>query len=92
MNRTTPMMPEDDVRETPLDLFQAIDQEFGFTLDAAATHDNAKCSVYYTEAGLYAKEGQRTFKLHTLGGETRCADGLTGRWGGRVWLNEAGRG
>jgi site-specific DNA-methyltransferase (adenine-specific) len=40
--------------ETPQDLFDRLDQEFGFTLDPCATKDNAKCEKYYTvkEDGL----------------------------------------
>jgi phage N-6-adenine-methyltransferase len=35
---------------TPEDLYDEINNEFGpFTLDAAASHDNAKCSQYFTE-------------------------------------------
>jgi phage N-6-adenine-methyltransferase len=33
---------------TPLDLFQELDAEFGFTLDAAATAENALCASYFT--------------------------------------------
>ena len=36
--------------ETPQDLFDRLDAEFGFTLDVCATPDNAKCDRYYTEA------------------------------------------
>lgn len=36
--------------ETPPELFDALDDEFGFTLDAAATYDNAKCIRYLTDA------------------------------------------
>lgn len=35
--------------ETPAELFARIDAEFGFTLDAAASHDNAKCARYLTK-------------------------------------------
>lgn len=35
---------------TPPELFQRLDREFRFTLDAAATADNAKCANYYTKA------------------------------------------
>lgn len=35
---------------TPQDFFDALDAEFGFTLDVCATDDNAKCSRYFTEA------------------------------------------
>lgn len=33
---------------TPSDLFDRLDSEFRFTLDAAATGRNAKCSKFYT--------------------------------------------
>ena len=39
-----------DLWETPQDLFDALDKEFHFTLDPCATHTNAKCESYYTEA------------------------------------------
>lgn len=35
--------------ETPAELFARIDAEFDFTLDAAASHDNAKCARYLTK-------------------------------------------
>lgn len=34
--------------ETPTALFDQLDAEFHFTLDAAASHDNHKCSRYFT--------------------------------------------
>ena len=34
--------------ETPRDLFERLDHEFGFTLDLAADSTNAKCDAYYT--------------------------------------------
>lgn len=40
---------DNDIRCTPDDLFNALHLEFGFTLDVAASHDNAKCSRYFTE-------------------------------------------
>lgn len=36
--------------ETPRWLFHRLDAEFHFTLDAAASADNALCAQYYTEA------------------------------------------
>jgi len=36
--------------ETPQELFDELDAEFHFTLDAAATAENALCDRYYTEA------------------------------------------
>jgi site-specific DNA-methyltransferase (adenine-specific) len=35
---------------TPQDFYDALDREFGFTLDVAASADNAKCDRYFTEA------------------------------------------
>jgi len=34
--------------ETPLDLFEALDREFGFELDVCAMPENAKCERYFT--------------------------------------------
>lgn len=34
---------------TPQDTFDALDREFGFTIDVCASHDNAKCKRYYTK-------------------------------------------
>jgi len=34
--------------ETPQDLFDRLNREFEFSLDAAATHENAKCEKYFT--------------------------------------------
>ncbi len=36
-----------DDRPTPDWLFEALNKEFGFTLDAAASADNARCANYY---------------------------------------------
>lgn len=33
---------------TPVRFFQTLDDEFNFTLDPCATHENAKCSRYFT--------------------------------------------
>jgi len=33
---------------TPQDFFDAVDREFGFTLDVAASAENAKCDRFYT--------------------------------------------
>lgn len=38
--------------ETPQDFFEALDEEFRFNLDAAASADNAKCLRYYDADGL----------------------------------------
>jgi len=35
--------------ETPIEFFEKLDREFGFTLDPCASHENHKCNKYYTE-------------------------------------------
>lgn len=40
-----------DERTTPRWLFDTLNREFGFTLDACATDANALCSRYFTSAG-----------------------------------------
>jgi len=36
--------------ETPQDLFDVLNAEFGFTLDVCATSENAKCERYFTQS------------------------------------------
>lgn len=38
-----------DMWATPQDFFDALNAEFGFTLDVCATADNAKCARFYTQ-------------------------------------------
>lgn len=55
---------ESDKWATPQDFFDALDSEFGFTLDPASTHENAKCKRHYTveEDGLSQDwSGERVF-------------------------------
>lgn len=44
---------------TPQDFFDKLNDEFHFTLDAAASPDNAKCANYFTEdkMGLFKVGG-----------------------------------
>lgn len=42
-------MSRADDWETPADLFAALDDEFRFTLDVAASAGNAKCGAYFTK-------------------------------------------
>ena len=37
-----------DLWETPQEIYDALDKEFGFMLDACALPENAKCDRYYT--------------------------------------------
>lgn len=39
---------ENQIWETPQDLFQKLDEEYHFTLDVCALPQNAKCEKYYT--------------------------------------------
>lgn len=43
------MFSKQDDWETPQQLFDELDAEFHFTLDAASTDGNAKCDKHYTE-------------------------------------------
>lgn len=43
------MSADRDDWETPLWLFRELDNEFHFTLDAAASDDNHKCQKYFTK-------------------------------------------
>jgi phage N-6-adenine-methyltransferase len=62
-----------DEWETPQDLFQALDLEFGFGLDVAAVKENAKCAAYFGPD-------------HVLQGHR---DALSGVWprGAVCWMN-----
>lgn len=75
-------MKENDVRETPPSLWNPLNEEFSFTLDAAASHENALCRLYYTEAGLWEQDDDGPAELDP------SVDGLTGSWEGEsVWCN-----
>jgi hypothetical protein len=67
------------------ELFAARSEKVGgFTLDAAATEANAKCSDFYTEHGLFR------FAATDCGFASPVdltTNGLTGPWEGRVWIN-----
>ena len=48
MNTEVMFSSKTDLWETPQDLFDRLDAEFGFDLDACALPQNAKCAAYYT--------------------------------------------
>lgn len=87
-------MKDNDVRETPPELFAELDKRFHFDLDACASHNNALCDVYFTEDGMWGKSAEGPRKLDHY-------DGLNGSWKGRrvfcnfpysepgLWLNTA---
>lgn len=51
---------------TPLEMFSALDKEFDFTLDAAATKENALCERFFTieEDGLSQDWGEHNVYLN----------------------------
>lgn len=57
MNTDLMFSSKTDQWETPQDLFDELDAEFGFNLDACALPENAKCDVYYTpeQNGLFQR-------------------------------------
>lgn len=71
---------------TPQDFFDKLNAEFGFTLDAASTHENAKCAKHYTteDDGLKQSWTGETVWLnppYTSG--PRCAKVI------RAWVEKA---
>jgi phage N-6-adenine-methyltransferase len=48
MNTELMFSSKTDLWSTPQELFDELDAEFGFNLDACALPENAKCDVYYT--------------------------------------------
>ncbi len=77
------MINPKDERETPQDLYLELHEEFGFTLDAAASHINTKCPRYCTLDGTYEDSisGPRLIS---------AADGIDFEWSKpeHVWCNE----
>ncbi|MEY4548974.1 MAG: hypothetical protein RL685_5169 [Pseudomonadota bacterium] len=71
-----------DDRQTPDSVYLPLHEEFHFTLDAAASHDNAKCARYCTLGGTFEQ---------VAGKEPRqiwAGDGIAYPWGEHVvWLN-----
>jgi site-specific DNA-methyltransferase (adenine-specific) len=66
------MSSKHDDWETPQELFDELDREFGFTLDPCSTHDNAKCENHFTveEDGLNQSwDGETVFMNPPYGRE-----------------------
>ena len=60
---------------TPQELYDALDNEFHFTLDPCSTHENAKCLKHYTKEqdGLsYSWAGETVFMNPPYGGHTKA--------------------
>lgn len=49
MNTELMFSSKTDMWSTPQDFFDKLNDEFHFTLDPCATHENAKCKKYYTK-------------------------------------------
>ena len=47
MNTEIMFSSKTDMWATPQDFFDTLDSEFGFTLDACAVRENAKCAAYH---------------------------------------------
>jgi len=61
--------------ETPQKLFDVLDAEFNFTLDAAASFDNRKCSDWWSSDGEDRSASDIDFNA------------LSNKWVGNVWCN-----
>lgn len=75
---TAPPAEDADDQETPASLFDPLHAEFDFTLDAAASVQNAKLKSFCTVDGYY-EDGE---KIHGCDGLTLCWDVEE-----RVWVN-----
>lgn len=68
---TTGLMSSNrDDWETPPELYAALDAEFSFNLDVAASDTNHKCAAYYTkETDGLSKNwgGTQSFAIHPTG-------------------------
>lgn len=81
MNREVMFSSREEKWETPQDFFDALDKEFHFTLDVAASEDNAKCRRYFTEK----EDGL----LQLWGGETIFCNPPYGRNKTGLWVKKA---
>lgn len=68
--------------ETPPEVFEPLNREFGFTLDVAASPHNAKCTVYLTsdQDGLISDWGTNVCWCNPPYG------GAIARWIRKAWL------
>lgn len=70
--------------ETPQDLFNQLDREFHFTLDACATPENAKVQKFFTaeDDGLMQSWGARPYgAIPLMAGRSQSGSGRRGRKG-----------
>lgn len=71
---------------TPADLFALLDREFGFTLDAAATAENAKCAKFFTKEDSALERDWQRYAARDWAG-VQSATTITAEARGAVWLN-----
>ncbi len=81
-----------DDRETPPDVFDPLNAEFRFTLDAAAARHNAKCPRYFAlgpSKGFDPRQLALFDDLYVGDEEAVAIDGLAQRWGNEevIWCN-----
>lgn len=92
MNREVMFSSDKNYWETPQKLFDELDAEFHFTLDAAASDENHKCARYFTQNddGLRRNWGvKRCFViLHTAARKPACGQRnatVRGKSRGQLW-------
>lgn len=66
---------------TPPDLFEALDNDFGFSFDAAACENSKLCDSYASVSGAHQLDGDGKWVFN------KEADGLTGRWYNNTFCN-----
>lgn len=82
MNNEVMFSSDKNYWETPQALFDSLDEEFHFTLDAAASDGNHKCDRYFTEQDDGLKQdwgGQTVFCNPPYGNKE------TGEWTRKCW-------
>lgn len=82
MNSALMFSKASDEWSTPQDFYAALDVEFAFALDAAASLENRKVLDYL---GLDAVDPKRTDALACSWRDV--LDGIDGHWRGAIWLN-----
>ncbi|AJE12597.1 DNA N-6-adenine-methyltransferase [Clostridium botulinum] len=63
MNTAVMFSSETDLWATPQDFFDKLNKEFNFDLDPCATHENAKCSKYFTKEIDGLKQDWQGYKV-----------------------------
>lgn len=82
MNTSVHFSSNTDLWSTPQEFYDELNKEFNFELDPCATHENAKCALYYTkdDNGLEKSwRGMRVFMNPPYGREI-------GLWMKKAWF------